>query len=120
LGRILALGVFLLGTLPAAGAKLDGQWLLELQSEDGLVKAALSLETDGTALDLELKIDRHRLVAKAVLTGNEFEADLRHAIQPGSPNHSSRLFLRGRLVGERLRGTWDDGEHQGEWIGTRY
>ena len=119
-GRILTLWVFLLGVLPAAAAKLDGQWLLEFQTEDGLGRAALSLETEESALNVELRIDRHRLAGKAALKDNEFEVDLRHAVQPGSPNHSSRLFLRGRLVGEHLRGTWDDGERQGEWIGTRY
>ncbi len=120
LGRILVLWVSLLGILPAAAAKLDGQWLLEFQTEDGLGRAALSLEREESALNVELRIDRHRLTGKAVLTGNEFEVDLRHAEQPGSPGHSSRLYLRGRLVGEHLRGTWDDGEHQGEWIGTRH
>ena len=119
LGRLLTLWVFLLGTLPAAAAQLDGQWLLEFQTDDGLVTADLSLETEESALKVELSIDRHRLVGKAALQDNEFEVDLRHALQPGSPNHSSRLFLKGRLVGEHLRGTWDDGEHQGEWIGTR-
>ncbi len=120
LGRILVLWVSLLGILPAAAAKLDGQWLLEFQTEDGLGRAALNLETEESALNVELRIDRHRLVGKAALTGNEFEVDLGHAEQPGSPGHSSRLHLKGRLVGEHLRGTWDDGEHQGEWIGTRY
>ena len=119
LGRILTLWVSLLGILPAA-AKLDGQWLLEFQTEDALGSAALSLETEESTLNVELRIDRHRLVGTAALTGNDFEVDLRHAVQPGSPNHSSRLFLRGRLVGEHLRGTWNDGEHQGEWIGTRH
>ena len=120
LGRILVLWVSLLGILPAAAAKLDGQWLLEFQTEDGLGRAALSLETEESALNVELRIDGHRLAGKATLTGNEFEVDLRHAVQPGSPGHSSRLRLRGRLVGEHLRGTWDDGMHQGEWMGTRY
>ena len=119
LGRILTLWVSLLGILPAA-AKLDGQWLLEFQTEDALGSAALSLETEESTLNVELRIDRHQLVGTAALTGNDFEVDLRHAVQPGSPNHSSRLFLRGRLVGEHLRGTWNDGEHQGEWIGTRH
>ena len=120
LGRILVLWGSLLGVLPAAAAKLDGQWLLEFQTEDGLGKAALSLEREESALNVGLRIDRHRLVGKAALTGNKFEVDLRHAEQPGSPAHSSRLYLRGHLVGDHLRGTWDDGEHQGEWVGTRY
>ncbi len=120
LGRILALWVFLLPILPAAAPKLDGRWLFESQTEDGSLRAALSLETEESALNVELRIDRHRLVGKAALTGNEFEVDLGHAEQPGSPGHSSRIHLSGRLVGEHLRGTWDDGEHQGEWIGTRY
>ncbi len=120
LGRILVLWVSLLGILPAAAAKLDGQWLFESQTEDSRGRAALSLETEESALNVELRIDGHRLAGKATLTDNEFEVDLRHAVQPGSPSHSSRLLLRGRLVGEHLRGTWDDGEHQGEWIGTRH
>ncbi len=120
LGRILVLWVSLLGILPAAAAKLDGRWLLGSQTEDGLLRAALSLEAEESALNVELRIDRHRLVGKAALTGHEFEVDLGHAEQPGSPGHSSRLHLRGRLVGEHLRGTWDDGEHQGEWTATRY
>jgi hypothetical protein len=119
LGRILALWVSLLGILPAAAEKLDGQWLLEFQTEDGLGRAALSLETEESALNVELRIDRHRLVGKAVLTGSEFEVELGHAEQPGSPNHSSHLRLKGRLESEHLRGTWDDGEHQGKWTGTR-
>ena len=119
-GRILTLWVFLLGILPAAAAKLDGQWLLEFQTVDGVGRAELSLETEESTLNVEMRIDRHRLVGKAALTGNEFEVDLGHAEQPGSPGHSSRLHLRGRLVGEHLRGTWDDGEHQGEWMGTRH
>lgn len=120
LGRILALWVFLLGILPAVAAKLDGQWVLEFQTDDGFGRAALSLETEESTLNVEMRIDRHRLTGKAAQTGNEFEVDLRHAVQPGSPGHSSRLHLRGRLVGEHLRGTWDDGEHQGEWMGTRH
>ncbi len=120
LGRILALWVSLLGILPAAAAKLDGQWLLEFQTEDGLGRAALNLETEESALNVELRIDRHRLVGKASLTANGFEVDLRHAEQPESPGHSSRLRLRGRLVGEHLKGTWDDGTSRGDWMGTRY
>lgn len=120
LGRIVALWAFMLGILPAAAAQLDGQWLLESQTDDGLLTAALSLETEESALNVELKIDRHRLTGKAALRGNGFEVDLRHAVQPGSPDHSSRLRLRARLVGEHLRGTWDDGTNQGEWRGTRY
>ena len=120
MGRILALWVFLLPIMPAAAAKLDGQWLLEFQTEDGQGRADLRLDTEESALNVELRIDNHRLVGKAAFTANEFEVDLRHAVQPGSPNHSSRLLLRGRLVGEHLRGTWDDGEHQSEWVGTRY
>ena len=60
------------------------------------------------------------LQERPVPTGNEFDVDLRHAVQPGSPGHSSRLRLRGRLVGEHLRGTSDDGTNEGEWMGTRY
>ena len=53
-GRILTLWVFLLGIMPAAAAKLDGQWLLEFQTEDGLGRATLSLETEESALNVEL------------------------------------------------------------------
>lgn len=120
LHRILALWVSLLAILPAAAPKVDGRWLFESKTEDGSLTAVLTLETEESALNVELRIDRHRLVGRATLTDNEFEVDLRHAVQPGSPDHSSRLLLRGRLIGEHLRGTWDDGEHEGEWTGTRY
>ena len=39
-------------------------------------------------------------------------------LAPICGNYSAGLLGVGTAV--VLRGTWDDGEHQGEWMGTRY
>ncbi len=103
----------------AQAADLTGIWLFSAETDDGLLRARLTLQAAEPQLSARMKIDRHVLEGSGTVKDHEFDVQLQHAVSPGSSGHSSRLHLRGKVDGDQLKGTWDDGEHRGEWTATR-
>ena len=103
----------------AQAAELTGIWLFSAETGDSVLRPRLTLQAAEPRLSARLEIDRHVLEGSGTVKGDEFDVQLQHAVSPGSAGHSSRLHLRGKLDGDQLKGTWDDGEHLGEWTATR-
>ena len=103
----------------AQAADLTGIWLFSAETDDGLLRARLTLQATEPQLSARMKIDQHVLEGSGTVKGDEFDVQLQHAVSPGSSDHSDRVHLRGKLDGDQLKGTWDDGTNRGEWTGTR-
>lgn len=101
---------------PAAG--LSGNWILEAQTSEGLLRARLALEEDGKKLSGTLWIDNHVLKGEGKTDGWEFDVLLAHADGSG-PGHSEQLRLTGKLEGGRISGSFDNGTDRGAWTGRR-
>ena len=103
----------------AQAAELPGIWLFSAETGDGLLQARLTLQAAEPRLSARMEIDGHVLEGSGTVKGTEFDVQLQHAVSPGSDGHGSRLHLRGKLDGDQLKGTCDDGEHRGEWTCAR-
>ena len=106
-------------TSAAQAADFTGIWLISAETDDGLLRARLTLQATASQLSARMNIDRHALEGSGVVQGDEFDVQLQHAVSPGSSGHSSQLRLRGILDGDQLKGTWDDTTNCGDWTGTR-
>ena len=103
----------------AQAAELTGIWLFSAENGDGVGQARLTLQAAEPRLSARLEIDRHVLEGSGTVKGDEFDVQLQHAVSPESNSHSDRVHLRGKLDGDHLKGTWDDGTSRGEWTATR-
>jgi len=97
---------------------LSGDWLFESETSEGLLQAWLVLMEDGKKLHVMLWIDNHELRGEGLTDGTQFEAVLAHADGDG-PGHSERVNLTGKLSGDTISGSFDNGVERGSWTGKR-
>lgn len=95
---------------------LSGDWIFEAMTSDGLLRASLVLKENGNRLSATLAIDNHVLKGEGETDGTQFDVLLVHADGSG-PGHSERLRLTGKLDGDRITGSFDNGADRGSWIG---
>lgn len=99
-------------------ASLSGNWLFEAETSEGLLRARLAFEKDGKKLFATLWIDSHVLKGEGETDGTQFDVLLVHADGSG-PGHSEQLRLTGKLEGDGIAGSFDNGTDRGSWTGTR-
>lgn len=99
-------------------SRLAGDWVFEATTSDGLLRAQLALEENGDKLSATLAIDNHVLKGEGETDGRQFDVLLVHADGSG-PGHSERLRLTGKLDGDRIAGSFDNGTDRGSWTGRR-
>ena len=79
----------------AQAADLTGIWLISAETDDGLLRARLTLQATESQLSAHMKIDQHILGGSGVVQGDEFDVQLQHAVSPGFDGHVSRLTSQG-------------------------
>jgi hypothetical protein len=117
----LKFAVFVAGMILAAGSgvfELSGSWIFQAKASDGLISGRLQLREDGRNLFVTFWIDNHVLQGKTETDGKEFAVVLTHSDGSGE-GHRQRIRLTGKLDGNTLSGSFDNGTDRGAWVGMR-
>jgi len=102
----------------SAAPILSGDWLFGAETEDGLLQARLKLHQESELLAAVLWIDNRLLSGYGQTDGTQFDVVMTYADRSGA-NPDLRVRLKGKLAGDRISGTFDNGTDSGNWTGER-
>ena len=104
---------------PAQASDLTGRWQFSAETGEGLLSAQITFIHAEGKTQARMSIDGHILEGAVNGGPGGFTIELHDREAAGGPAHDHHLSLKGRLTGEELAGTWDDGTSQGAWTGRR-
>lgn len=104
---------------PALAGDLTGRWQFVAETPEGRLSAQIDFIQAEGKTQARMSIDGHILEGDVHGSPSAFTLELHDREAPGSPAHDHHLSLKGKLTGEELAGTWDDGTSQGTWTGRR-
>ncbi len=116
-----ALIALAIGILPvtALAGDLAGRWQFIAETSDGRLAAQVTfIPTEGKT-QAWMSIDGHILEGHVHGSPSGFTLELHDREEPGDSAHNRHLSLKGKLTGEELGGTWNDGVSQGTWTAQR-
>jgi hypothetical protein len=104
---------------PALAGDLTGRWQFVAETPEGRLSAQIDFIQAEGKTQARMSIDGHILEGDVHGSPSGFTLELHDREAPGGPAHDHHLSLKGKLTGEELAGTWDDGRSQGTWTGRR-
>lgn len=105
-------------TIVWAASNLSGDWIFESRAGGTSLRARLNLQEDGGRLSATLWIDNHVLKGEGRTNGTRFAVSVVHADGSGS-GHQEQVYLTGKLEGDKIEGSFDNGTERGAWSGRR-